>query len=93
MLNEQQYLLTLIQEECAELSQRASKALRFGLYEIQEEQSLNNWERLKGELTDLVTVIRILDKDLFILNNIEIQKKETKIKKYMELSRKRRILE
>ena len=92
MLNEQQYLLTLIQEECAELSQRASKALRFGLYEVQEGQPLNNWERLKGEYTDLLSVISELDKSLLDVDDNKIMNKIDKINKYMELSRERGIL-
>lgn len=93
MLNKEQYLLTLIQEECAELSQRASKALRFGLHEIQDGQELNNWERLKGEYTDLWTVICMLDAELLILEVEPIREKIDKIKKYMGLSQDRGILE
>lgn len=95
MLNREQYLLTLIQEECAELSQRASKALRFGLFEVQSGQELDNWERLMGEYVDLYTTIQMLD-SLFVdvkPNDEDVLIKIDKIKKYMKLSVDRGILE
>lgn len=95
MLNREQYILTLIQEECAELSQRASKALRFGLYEVQPGQELDNWERLRGEFVDLWTCVCLLDRLLvnFDYDHDEVAAKISKIKKYMELSINRGILE
>jgi hypothetical protein len=94
MLNREQYLLTLIQEECAELSQRASKALRFGLYEVQPGQELDNWERLRGEFVDLFTSLYMLDwviVDVDVKDD-DVQTKANKIKKYMQLSVDRGIL-
>ena len=95
MLNREQYILTLIQEECAELSQRASKALRFGLYEVQSGQELDNWERLRGEFIDLWTCVCLLDHLLvnFDYDHDEVSTKISKIQKYMELSINRGILE
>jgi len=55
-----QMLLIKIMEECNEVGQRASKALCFGLDEVQEGQSLNNAERMLDELEDLVVVMRML---------------------------------
>jgi hypothetical protein len=94
MLNKEQYLLTLIQEECAEVSQRASKAIRFGLYEIQPGQELNNWERLRQEFVDLWTVMTLLDRDLvnFDFDNDDVTAKINKIKKYSQISKDRGIL-
>ncbi|RDT14077.1 hypothetical protein, partial [Escherichia coli] len=52
-LNETQYLLDVLSEECNEIAVRASKAIRFGLDEIQPGQSLTNAQRLALELDDL----------------------------------------
>lgn len=95
MLNREQYILTLIQEECAELSQRASKALRFGLYEVQPGQELDNWERLRGEFVDLWTSVCLLDRLLvnFDYDHDDVGAKINKIKKYMKISVDRGILE
>jgi len=53
-------LLTILIEECAEVQQRATKALRFGLNEVQEGQTLNNIERMSEEIGDLETTINYL---------------------------------
>ena len=53
-------LLDALMEECAEVIVRASKALRFGLDEIQPGQALTNRERLEAELNDLAGVLAML---------------------------------
>lgn len=59
-MNRTDHLLVIVAEECAEVAQRATKALRFGLSEVQEGQPLNNAERLMEEYADLVGVIEML---------------------------------
>lgn len=55
-------LLEILIEECAEVTQRATKALRFGLAEMQPGQGKTNAERLANELGDLREVEgRLLD--------------------------------
>lgn len=49
--------LVLLIEECAEVTQRATKAIRFGLEEVQAGQDLTNRERLERELIDLAVAI------------------------------------
>lgn len=56
-----EHLLVIVMEECAELAQRASKALRFGLSEVQPEQALTNVERIVGEYSDLAGVMEMLN--------------------------------
>lgn len=58
-MNRQEHLLTIIMEECAEVAQRASKALRFGLTEIQPDQDLSNAERVMVEFDDLLAAIQM----------------------------------
>ncbi len=53
-------LLTLLAEECNETAQRASKAIRFGLDEVQEGQPHNNADRIVYEFNDLVAVTEML---------------------------------
>lgn len=60
MLSLQQNLLVVLGEECAEVAQRAAKALRFGMTEIQPGQALTNGERIASELCDLVAVAELL---------------------------------
>jgi NTP pyrophosphatase (non-canonical NTP hydrolase) len=63
MLNKTERLLNLIQEECAEVAQRASKCIRFGLYEAREGRPLNI-RLLAEELNDLLTVFSMLDEEV-----------------------------
>jgi predicted house-cleaning noncanonical NTP pyrophosphatase (MazG superfamily) len=51
-------LLTILIEECAEIQQRATKALRFGLDEIQPGQPFTNKYRLGSEVGDLMEVVQ-----------------------------------
>lgn len=59
-MNRQEHLLTVLGEEGVEVAQRCSKALRFGLSEIQPGQELTNAERIRGEYIDLLAVMRML---------------------------------
>ena len=54
------HLLICLAEECAEVAQRATKALRFGLGETQPGQPLTNAQRLHYELCDLLAVTDLL---------------------------------
>jgi hypothetical protein len=58
-----EHLMICLMEECAEVSQRASKSLRFGVNEIQPGQAETNAQRLAGEMVDLMTVYSMLVKD------------------------------
>lgn len=88
-MNRLEILLIQLMEECAEVSQRASKALRFGLDEVQPGQELNNKERLNLEISDLYGVLQILHDEYQIGGNEEeMNKKIAKIEKYLEYSKK-----
>ena len=65
-----EHLMTIGMEECAEIAQRISKALRFGMEQVQaeaghavtggEEESLTNRERIRREYSDLAAVLEML---------------------------------
>jgi len=84
-MTRQEHLLTIIGEECAEVHQRCSKALRFGLQEVQPGQSLTNAQRIIQEFNDLVTVVKMMGEDFtkgaFDLK--EMEAKENKVEKYL----------
>ena len=52
-------LLITLGEECNEVAVRISKALRFGLDEVQPGQGLTNVARISGELRDVVTLVNV----------------------------------
>lgn len=91
-MNRVEYLLTKLAEECAEVAQRATKALCFGLDEIQPGQPLNNRQRIEHELTDLTVILDMLI-DAGALKDDPIPKEEfamrrAKVERFMEYSRK-----
>lgn len=58
-----EHLMTIAIEGCNEIAQRISKALRFGVYEIQPGQPLTNVERISEEIADLRGVLDMLGID------------------------------
>jgi len=85
-INETDHLLACLAEECAEVSQRVMKALRFGINEVQPEQGLTNAERITGELTDLLAVVSMLEERGIIGrgNTEAFEAKRRKVKHFME---------
>lgn len=82
-------LLNILIEECSEIQQRATKALRFGLDETQEGQPFNNSHRLAYEIGDLIEVIDrckkagIIDDEYIIVG---VNTKAEKLEKYMQFN-------
>jgi len=83
-MTETEHILTILAEECAEVAQRASKAIRFGLHEIQPGQSDDNLRRLEREFSELYEVASMLR--LKIREEDRIAKRE-KLKMYMDYAR------
>lgn len=84
-----EHLLTILAEECAEVAQRASKALRFGLGEVQPGQGLTNAERIVGEVTDLLAVALMLaDEGHLALEDQQgaVAAKRAKVEKFLAYS-------
>ena len=64
-------LLTILVEEAAEIQQRATKALRFGLDEVQPGQPHSNAVRLSHEIGDFFAVLdRLKDADVIAIEDI-----------------------
>lgn len=86
-----EHLLICLAEECAEVAQRVSKALRFGLSEVQKDQPLDNAERIVEEFHDLLAVATLLEAS-GILGHIVptpsvVEAKRLKIERYFAISR------
>ena len=86
-MTREQYLLTCLAEECGEVAQRATKAIRFGLdpddRRPPEWRDTNNRQSLQQELSDLLTVADMLGLKLECSNA-----KREKVHEYMDVSRK-----
>jgi hypothetical protein len=88
-MNRQEILLTILAEECVETAQRASKAIRFTLEEIQEGQDKTNAERIIYEFNDIMAVMQIMNQEGMLPRVIDmraIQLKKTKIEKWLKYS-------
>ncbi len=88
-MNRTEHLLCCLAEECSEVAQRVSKAMRFGLYEEEPGQALNNSKRISVELSDLMAVVEMLQ-DVGAIGSIEqrlILDKKEKVKDYLEYSK------
>lgn len=84
-----EYLLLLLEEECIETAHRASKAIRFGLADVQSLELGDNKSRLIQEYNDLLAVMEMLCMELDILSPRDaeqIRVKKEKIQKYMTYS-------
>jgi hypothetical protein len=60
MMSREQLLLDILSEECAEVIQRASKAIRFGLEHTGPYNTADNRTLLEEELGDLMGMIDML---------------------------------
>ena len=88
-MTEIEHFMTCGAEEAVEVAQRFTKALRFGLTEVQPGQDLDNLARIGGEVEDLLCVIYALRRrgvDIPVLVTPEkVSAKEAKIVKLMVL--------
>jgi hypothetical protein len=83
-MNREEMLRVIAMEECNEIAQRISKAIRFGLQQIQPGQEKTNERRVKDEFNDLVAMLRMLD--LFELDEARQAEKRNKVEKYLKFS-------
>jgi NTP pyrophosphatase (non-canonical NTP hydrolase) len=81
-------LLTLLQEEAAEIIQASSKIIRFGMTEVRDDGT-SNVTRLRDELTDLMTIVSLLtvDGDMVGLTAESIANPERVNAKLMKISK------
>jgi len=82
--------LIVLVEKCAETVQRASKAIRFGMTEIEPGQTENNRRRLECKLADIMAMARLRG---LRIRDEDKDAKRKKLEKFMEYSREIGILE
>lgn len=93
-MTETEHLLTCLMEECAEVIQACSKALRFGLddsHQANNPEIVSPRKYISRELADLTAVVELLsDKDaLPSLSEAHIAAKKKKLAEFMEYSREK----
>ena len=88
-MNRTEYLLTQAASEAVEFAHRITKALHFGLQEVEPGQPHTNATRAVGEFIDLVAVMDMLSKDGALEKpepgeaNAAIEAKRAKVEKYL----------
>lgn len=89
-MTESDYLLTKLIEECAEVIQRATKALTFGIAEVQAGHTQDNATRLTHEFGDLQAVWEMLSEKGVVREPTiyMLAAKREKMGHYMQYSRK-----
>ena len=96
MMSENEYLLIVLAEECGEVIENVAKALRFSLEDHHPNDFETNESKLKREIVDVIAVAEMLVENKVIedYNSREmIENKKKKVKKYMEYSRHKNILQ
>jgi hypothetical protein len=92
-VNRIEHLLTCLSEECAEVAQGVSKALRFGLDDKGPDAALTNRDSIVAEVIDLLAVLSLLeDEGVFVQpedSNKRILLKRAKVLKWMAHAKER----
>ncbi len=92
-MNKSEYLVLKLMEECAEVTQRCSKILCFGIQEKENGQKSTNEERLISEINDFMGVLTLLENKKILRAPtttelmIAIKNKIAKVEKFMEYSK------
>lgn len=88
-MNKKEYLLTCLIEECSEIQQAATKALRFGFDSCAPRSDITNSEQIVMEFVDLLAVFEMLLEEKYLTwqgressEKALIEKKE-KVMRYM----------
>lgn len=92
-MNTKEHLLVCLIEECAEIQQAASKALRFGLDDGYPGSDTTNSQDMGREITDLIAVIDLCREHGMALQPLEFMtmydEKIQKVNAYMQYARER----
>lgn len=87
-MNRTEHLLTILAEECTEVAQRCTKALRFTLDEVQPGQELSNAQRIVDEIDDVLGVFGMLRAGGLLppTSHDRQEAKKAKVEQYLKLS-------
>lgn len=92
-MNTKEHLLTCLAEECAEIQQAVSKALRFGLDDGAPWADTTNAQDIESEYVELVAVIDLCREHGIIVQPGDSKEmydaKRDRVKKYMLYARER----
>jgi len=89
-MTRQDHLLVILAEECAEVIQAVSKALRFGLQDGYPDTERTNSTDITRELAHILAMHQLLadDNSIGYINVQAILDKQTKVEEYLKYSEK-----
>lgn len=83
-------LLVQLMEECAEVQQACSKALRFGLRNSRPDEATSNSFNISMEVADLFAIVDLLERE-DVMDDlrmpVNIQAKQRKVERFLEVSK------
>lgn len=83
-----EHLLSIVAEEAVEVAQRATKALRFGVDDVQSGQEYTNWQRIEHEFHDLIAALEMAHGRPLNIYRERIDAKKAKVERYLAYSAK-----
>lgn len=94
LMNREEHLLSIVAEECAEVAHSVSKAMRFGMVEVEPGQTETNASRIQSEYCDLMAAMQMLgecDKEIYKgwdTTRLEkhLKDKKAKVEKFLKYS-------
>jgi hypothetical protein len=94
-MNKIDHLLVCLAEECSELAQACTKALRFGVVNYHPDIKLNNLRAIQQEYSQLFAVIKLLHHEGMTINICaeDVTDKLNSLEKWMDYSRAKGLLE
>ena len=94
-MNKIEHLLACLTDECAEITQAADKALRFGLDDQRPGGETDNRMDIEREINDLVGVIELLVENGVTIHQHRhyIDAKKEKVLKFMDYARNKGTLQ
>ena len=82
-------LLVCLNEECAEVQQAVSKALRFGLDNFYLDENKTNADDIIAECNDIIAVIEMLQEyNIVKIDRELVERKKRKVESFIEVSKR-----
>ena len=85
-MDKEREILSITQEECAEVIQAISKCFRFGLDNVKPGKPKTNREHLEEEIGDLLAMVEIMESENLISRDSVVLAKAAKIEKLKQWS-------
>ena len=93
-MNKEEYIFTVLSEECSEVAHAVSKTIRYGLNEHHPDRETTNEEELRVEICHFFAMVEMLTEEGILKEIPEeeklaiVREKKHTVQRYMEVSRR-----